>query len=252
MRAYYLIFIICFTAFQTLKAQEQEPEMVTVKGQVQDIYGLNDFVGLYVVNKSMAVGNFANASGYFEIKAKKNDTIMIGCIGYATQYLSMKDSVDQASYNLKVTLYPIKVQLREVTVFAKRDLKDIYNDIEELGFDERDYRPSGMNAAMSPITALYAAFSRRERRLRETYEIINNDRRRELLKELFEKYVAYGIIEMEDEEFDSFIDYCQISDATLQQLTQYEFIMLIKKKYVEYRMLNPNDYYWDNPNWEDR
>jgi hypothetical protein len=207
---------------------------------------MSDFTGLYVVNKSLAVGNFANPSGYFEIKAKPTDTILVGCIGYSTKHISVADSVRKSVYTMEIVLHPVQVQLREVKIFAQRDLREIYDDIEQLGFDEREFKLSGINALQSPITALYASFSRREKRLIETYQIINDDRRRELLKELFEKYVAFDIIEMDDDEFDSFIDYCRIDDQTMQRLSQYEFIMLIKKKFVEYRMLNPNDYYWDN------
>lgn len=96
---------------------------------------------------------------------------------------------------------------------------------------------SGADAMSSPITALYEAFSRRERGKRMVAEMRNNDRRRALLKELFRKYVDNDIIQLGDEEFDSFIDFCHVSDEFLKNSSQYEFIMYIKKRFEVYRMI---------------
>ena len=68
----------------------------------------------------------------------------------------------------------------------------------------KDYRVSSIDAFQSPITFLYQQFSKVERSKRLVAELENNDKRRELLQELFVKYVDYDIIQLESEEFKDF------------------------------------------------
>ena len=148
-------------------------------------------------------------------------------------------------------MHPIKIVLEQAEVFAKRDLEEIQRDIEKLGFDEKDYRVSGVSAVESPITFLYEQFSKRERSKRLVAEMENEDRKRELLKELFEKYVDFEILELSDEEFDDFIDYMHVSDEFLQRSTQYDFILFVKDRFQSYQVLKRNlemqeeDYYYN-------
>ena len=96
---------------------------------------------------------------------------------------------------------------------------------------------SGVDAVSSPITFLYQQFSKRERAKRHVAEMRNEDRKRELLKELLAKYVANEVIDLTDTDFDDFIDYCNVSDEFMKYSTQYEFIIYIKRKYEFYRVL---------------
>jgi hypothetical protein len=132
----------------------------------------------------------------------------------------------------------LEVSLKPVDIVSPRDLEEIQKDIETLGFDEKDYMLSGVDAVSSPITYLYQQFSRRERNKREVAEMRNNDKRRALLKELFRKYVDAEIISLRDEEFDDFIDFCRVSDDFMKSSTQYDFIMYVKKRFELYRMIN--------------
>jgi hypothetical protein len=132
------------------------------------------------------------------------------------------------------------VQLAEVEVLPERTLKQIQKDIDKLGYRESDYRISQVDAFQSPITFLYQEFSRRERSKRLVAQLENEDRKRELLKELLYKYVQYDIINLSDEAFDDFIDFCNVPDEVIRGLTQYEFLLYVKKKYELYASLGPS------------
>ena len=71
-------------------------------------------------------------------------------------------------------------------------------------------------------------------------ELENEIKRRDLLKELFRKYVNYDIIDLASEDFDQFIDFCNVSDEFMRSTSQYDFIMFIKMKYGMW--LSVNDY----------
>lgn len=239
-----VLLALSLTAAQGVMAQEGDTAtMVTVRGQVFTPDG-TPLVNLFVINKRLQQGNFANPNGSFKIRMRKNDVLVVGSYGYKNVEISIEDSSLQESYYVEVRLSPLSYQLNTVTVFGERELEQIYKDIEDLGYNRKDYQTTGISAVSSPITALYEAFSRRAQKDREAIRLMNESKRREILKELLAKYVDHDIIDLEDEEFDNFLDFCGITDYQLKSLSQLDFVMLIKEKYKLFRQLNPNDYYW--------
>lgn len=214
-----------------------QDKMVRVNGTVYDPDNKGSIPNLMVVNKRTQQGYFGNNSGYFEVDVRKEDTLIIAATGFTTIKVSFRDSIDRDFYKVSIALKKLEIQLKPVEIFTKRDLEEIQKDIETLGYNEEDYMLTGADAFSSPITALYQAFSRRERNKRMVAEMRNNDRRRDLLKELFRKYVDNDIIQLNNDDFDDFIDFCGVSDSFLKNSTQYEFIMYIKKKYEVYEMV---------------
>jgi hypothetical protein len=126
--------------------------------------------------------------------------------------------------------------LTEVEVFAPRDLEQIQEDIMKLGYNEDDYMISGINAISSPITFLYQQFSKKEQSKRKVAYLENEDRKRALLQELFRLYVDYEIIALNDEQFDDFITYLNVSDEFLINSTQYDFLVFVKDRFRNYKI----------------
>jgi hypothetical protein len=214
-------------------------EEVTIYGRVVSTLQERTYYDLMIVNKRTRSGTFGNGDGSFTVRALRTDTLLIGSVGHATSYITMRDSLPAPSYRVTVRLRPLQVQLREVEILSERTLQQIQRDIEKLGYRESDYRISQVDALQSPITFLYQEFSRRERSKRLVAQLENEDRKRELLKELLQKYVEYDIINLNDEAFDDFIDFCAVPDAVIKGLTQYEFLLYVKKKYELYSSLGP-------------
>ncbi len=244
MRVFLILLMVSLLGL-TAAAQYDCDSTVFFAGKVTSEAG-RPLYDAMVVNRTRQVGKFCDSDGSFLIKICKDDTIQIGATGFATIRISFTDSLPKSRYFMHVRLKSLKVNIPEVTVLAPRDLNRIQEDINQLGFDERDYRTSGVNALESPITFLYEAFSRRERSRRFVAEMRNNDRRRELLKELFAKYVEYDIIALNDEEFDSFIDFMDPGDESLKRFSQYDFIIYVKESFAAYRRygrrLHDSDY----------
>ncbi len=218
----------------SLLAQEK---IIRITGTVYDPANRGSIPNLMVVNKRTQQGYFGDNTGYFEIASRKEDTLYIAATGFTTIKISFRDSTERELYTVRIPLKKLEIQLKPVEVFTKRDLEAIQKDIETLGYEKEDYMLSGVDAVSSPITALYQAFSRRERNKRMVAEMRNNDRRRDLLKELFRKYVDNDIIQLSSEEFDDFVDFCGVSDQFLKNSTQYDFIMYIKKRFEVFRLM---------------
>lgn len=214
-------------------------ELITVRGRVIAGDGEHTFYDLMVVNRRTRTGTFGGVDGTFKVSALRNDTLLIGAGGYVTRTVPLSEYADAELAELRIVLRPWEIQLRPVAVLPERTLKQIQEDINKLGYDERDYRESGVDAFQSPITFLYQEFSRRERSKRLVAELRNEDRKRELLRELLHKYVEYDIINLGDESFDDFIDFCAVPDEVIKGLSQYDFLMYVKKKYELYSSLGP-------------
>lgn len=241
----YFFALISFLPF-LLNAQSIEcDDAMFVSGKIVAENGRPIFDAM-VVNRTKAYGQFCESDGSYLIKICKNDTIQFAATGYTSMRLTYSDSTYRSQRTFNVVMRKLRVSIPEVEVFAPRDLQAINDDIQRLGFDESDYRSMGVNALQSPITFLYEAFSRRERGKREAIELRNNDRRRELLKELFAKYVEYDILTLKDDEFDEFIDYMDPGDERLKAWSQYEFILYVKNRFASYkhlpRKVNESDY----------
>ena len=233
IRSVLLLFAIHFIFSATAQ------EMITIHGRVNAGGSDRNFYDLMIVNKRTRSGTFGNADGTFTVRALQTDTLMIGSIGHQTISITMADSVPKDRYEVDLRLRPISVQLAEVEILPERTLREIQKDIDRLGYKESDYRISTVNALESPITFLYQEFSRRERSKRLVAQLENEDRKRELLKELLTKYVAYDIINLNDEAFDDFIDFLNVPDEVIKGLSQYEFLLYVKKRYELYSRLGP-------------
>ncbi|HNQ62253.1 MAG TPA: hypothetical protein PKJ62_07680 [Bacteroidia bacterium] len=191
---------------------------------------------LMIINLNSGQGVFGKADGTFSINADRTDTILIASTGYEYRRITVYDSTLKDSYYLEVALTKLNVNLREVVIFSARDLEKIYSDIERLGYRKRDLQIGGADALNSPITFLYQEFSKFEQLRRHNAERINNDKRRQLLKELLANYVASDIFYLDAGEFDDFVDYCNVPEHFMKTATQYDFCVYIKYKFELYRM----------------
>ncbi len=228
-------FLLLFSLL--VSAALAQDEMIRIKGTVYDPSNKGSIPNLMIVNKRTQQGYFGTNSGYFELDVKRTDTLIIAATGFQTIKIFLKDSILDSSKNISIALKKLEITLKPVEIFTKRDLEEIQKDIETLGYEKEDYMLQGADVLESPITALYQAFSRRERNKRLVAEMRNNDRRRELLKELFRKYVDNDIITLDNTDFDDFVDFSNVSENFMKTSTQYEFIMYIKKRFEVYQMV---------------
>lgn len=231
-----LVFFSLFIGMALTASAQSDSLTISVSGFVTSQDGL-PLSNVMVVNKTSQHGIFAGADNKFTVYINRLDTLLIAATGYAIKKICFKDSAAMQYFNVTILLSKISYTIKPVTIISQRELQDIEKDIEKLGYDKNDYMLSGIDAFQSPITFLYQALSKRERTKREIAEKINDDKKRSLLKELFRKYVDGNIISLNEEEFDNFISFCNVSDEYLKNASQYDFIEYIKKRYEVYSMI---------------
>ncbi len=189
---------------------------------------------LMIINKRNNVGTFADAEGKFSIVARQSDSILFSTTGFIIKKICLKDSLPKKQYNIEVPMQKLQYTLKEISVFATKDLNEIQKDINKLGV-KKDYQATGASVIESPITALYERFSKYGKSKQKVAEWENEDLKRDVLKDLFRLYIKHDIIDLSSDEFDAFIKYLNFSDEFIQNASQFELTMAIKGKYESFK-----------------
>jgi len=237
---------------QESEVAPQVPQQVKLSGEVLGPDG-RGLPGCMIVNRSTGEGRFGSASGRFAFLSTPGDTLQFAAIGYRTvSRMVPAGPAPTSGWSWSVHLAPISVQVGTAEIIAPRDLGDIVRDIKALGYNEKEYRTSGIDALTSPITFLYEQFNRMEQSKREVARLENEDQRRELLRELLGKYVDYEIVSLEEGEFEAFLDFVDPGEAVLKALTQYEFILWTRERFTAFKSQPERledvdyEYQWDD------
>lgn len=208
---------------------------VTISGQAYDKETKLPLPKLMVINKRTSNGIFADAEGKFSIIAKQSDTIMLSAVGFKLKKICLKDSIVKTRYYINVPLEKLFFQLKEISVFAPRTLKEIGMDISSLDSMKAYSSYHNLNGIESPITYLYERFSRFGKSKQKVAEWENEDLKRDILKDLFRLYIKHDIIDLNEEEFDAFIKYCNLSEEFIKNASQLELVLAIKGKYESFK-----------------
>lgn len=246
-----LIALICIHPFES-DAQSQPmptaPEII-VNGTIRQESN-QPISNVIIINQRTKTGAFGKSDGSYLVKCLKTDTLTITSLGYYSRNICFKDSTFRSEYKPVTFLEERTQTLATVEIFAPKDLEQIQEEIKSLGFNEDDYMLSGINAAASPITFLYQQFSKKEASKRELARLENEDKKRALLKDLFHHYVDYDIIQLDNNQFDAFIDFLNVSDDFLKSSTQYDFLIFVRDRFKDFKIANRNKIIFQNEDYD--
>ncbi len=213
----------------------QQCERILLKGKVVDSLRPNSFYNLMVVNKTTGKGVFGQPNGKFSAYVSNGDQIVLSIKEYPKfRYTIVPDS--NCQFLVYENIERLPQQLDEVVIRPLKTLNQIKEERAELAM--RDTRMvSGISAFESPITALYQAFSRKEKNKRWIAEQEYKDDQSRIVKELLALYIAYDIIDLDENEFDSFISFLNINENFLKTASEMELVLFVKDKYEHFLML---------------
>ena len=207
-------------------------DKVLVSGYVKDTMRQETFYNMMIVNRSTGKGVFGQPNGYYSTYASEGDMMTISVKGY--ELIHFKVTSDE-NCQVKRT-FIIEGKPYEFEAFVVRPLKSLEQIREEReALAMRDTRTvSGVDVLQSPITALYQAFNRQEKHKRKIEEMKFQDSQRNVVKELLRLYVAYDIVDLNDEDFDHFIDFLNVNVDFLKTASEFELVEFIKGKYEHF------------------
>jgi hypothetical protein len=222
-----VIFLACVSA-----ANAQSCDKVLFFGKVVDSLRPQSFYNLMVVNRSNGRGVFGHPNGSFSVYANDGDTVALSVKDYPLLTVVVKANTD-CQHSAVYYLEPKAQEIAEVVVKPVKTLNEIREEREALALRETR-TVTGIEVMQSPITALYQAFSKKERAKRWVAEQEYKDDQRRVVKELLRTYVAFDIIELTEAEFDDFLDFLNLSDDFLKTASEMELITYIQDKYEHY------------------
>jgi hypothetical protein len=230
---------VLFCIVLALFAQEafsQKCDKVLFTGKVIDTLRPQNFYNLMVVNRSTGIGVFGQPNGSFYVYVSNGDSISISIKEYTTVNIVIKaDSNCQFRKQFIIERKPQEIQ--EIVIKPLKTLEQIKEERENLALRETR-QVTGLEVLRSPITALYQAFSKREKNKRWIAEQEFKDDQRKIVRELLHLYVAYDIIELSEEDFDAFIYFLNVNDSFLKTASEMELITFIQDKFDHFKRIN--------------
>lgn len=229
------ILIVGFILLATSSAFAQECDRVLFTGKVVDTLRPQNFYNLMVINRSTGRGVFGQPNGAYSVYAGNGDTISLSVKGYPIVNVVVKADGNCQSRDTYF-LEPKIQEIAEVVIKPLKTLNEIKEEREALAMRETRM-VTGIEVMQSPITALYQAFSKKEKAKRWVAEQEYKDDQRRIVKELLRTYVAYEVIELNEAEFDEFVAFLNMSDDFLKTATEMELITFIRDKFEHYLYL---------------
>jgi hypothetical protein len=189
-----------------------------------------------VINRTNGRGVFGQPNGSFSVYASQGDSLSLSVKGYPVVNVVVNGNEDcqQKGY------YYIEGKAQEFEVVNVKPLKSLEQIKEERqALAMRETRMvTGIEVLQSPITALYQAFSKKEQSKRWVAKQEHLDNQQRILQELLRTYAAYDIINLSDDEFESFISFLNMDETFLKTASEMELITFIQDKFEHYQKIN--------------
>jgi len=211
-----------------------QPGNITIKGKAVNNKGVGGLYQVVVINQRTSTGMMAESNGAFVFNALKTDTILISASGFGVKKICFRDSAVKKEYHITVILDSIHYNISEVKIYPTKNLREVDEEKDALGKIPNTDRYQDINALGSPIEYLYERFSRLEKSKRKVAQLQDEENRRDVLKDLLHIYIRHDIINLSDDEFDKFIDYCNFTDGFIKNSTDYDLVMAIKYKFEQF------------------
>jgi len=209
---------------------------ILVKGKViqHPALGFSDFI---IVNLKSGRGEFGKSDGTFEINIQPKEDIRISCLGFKTITVSFRDSVYKPVYYVLIDMKQLTIQFdKPVIVRPPPTLSEIEEARDKIGINE--YEPiisSPANFLFNPLTALYQAFSKKEKEKRIYAELVTQKQVDDALKDLTRYHINNGLFDLDEDEITLFISTCPLSQDFVKNATLYEVSAALQRCYDTYK-----------------
>ncbi len=224
-----ILTILLLVLSNLIFAQQNE---ITLKANVVDENN-NPVPFADIAFRRLQLGFSANKEGYFTAKMLKSDSLLVLKKGHVPTKVTFKDSVSRNEYNVTIILPRTPLELTEVQISAIRTHQQIREEINKLYVRNTDLNPDA-RPLTNPLSYLYELLSKHEKEKRIASQLETEEAKRIVLKDLFRLYNNYNIIDLDEDEYDRFISYLNMPYSFLQQTSDYDLAVNIKRMYAGY------------------
>lgn len=238
MKKVRLLLLISWGMLTTASLQANQ-DTVIIKGVIRDMLSGQFLNGVSILQPTQGYSNASMGKGNFEITALKRDTFFLFFPGYRTAKISMADSVLKKTYNVEIALEPLYTGLGQAVIIkAPKTLEQIEEDRKKLGQTPKELERPIIEPFSSPISALYELLSQRSREREKLKKQIIEDDRRRIFRELLDYYNENDLIDLPEEYYEDFINYCNLPLEFFKYSSDYEITKTVTDQYKRYGRLN--------------
>jgi hypothetical protein len=221
------------------------------------------YVNIFV--KHSRIGTITDTAGHFILATRTNDTLIISCLGYKTQYIFITEQTNDNSEPLIIFLETRVYKLKDVNIIALRRQKQFEYDFINMKLNNYEYNnaiknfpikktiipsepkePSITDYIFHPIQAFYDAFSKESKEKRKLAEIKEQDQTNNLILKQINYSEISNLTGMNPKEIDIFLHWINIRSDFINNMSDYDFLLLINQKFTEYKI----KYRLNNKNFE--
>lgn len=181
----------------------------------------------------------SNSDGQFRISLPQNDSIRIVSMGFEPRTMKAVEFLN-SSLTDSIFLTPASYLLREVTVRAEeREINlnlpgNFGVNVDPDAEPDKSIPKPSVGLIMSPLTLSQSVFSKEARNQKKRQKIIEHQKEMSLWQEVISSGMLRDWIEIEDNEVDSFIIFCnQNLDASARDnlITLQNKVLALWKKF---------------------
>jgi hypothetical protein len=209
-----------------------------LSGWVVDSLKKETIPAAHVVNKTTYKGTITDGDGFFSIKIKVGDTVVISNLGYQYYYFIYRDStaalsdvvvkmveenyllseVNVTSYKL-TTNKPKAIPLKKPRIPANQELRS------DLSMLASDLEAGGM---------IYAMFSSKAEQLAKLRQLQIEDSYRKKLERSNNRQSVIKLTGLSVNELEQFMFYCKFSAVNMHSLNDYDFLRNVQACFRSY------------------
>ena len=189
-----------------------------------------------VINRDTGRGVFGQPNGTFSVYVSEGDSISLSCKGYEVFNLIVVAD-DNCQHKVAYFIEGKPQEIEEVIVKRIKSLEEIKEERSALAMRETR-QVTGIEVLRSPITALYQAFSKKEKSKRTVAKWEFRDDQSKIVQELLRTYVAYKIVDLTEEQFEDFVIFLNIDETFLKTASEMDLIVFIQDKFEHYMIIN--------------
>lgn len=216
-----------------------QTDTVNIKLNVTDGYTKKALSGVSIINPKSGVTIATNYKGFAEEVIHRTDTLFLFFPGYRTIAFSVADSLRKSVYNLHLVIEPFSTGLsKDVVIKGSKSLEQIEEERKRLGITPKELERPEIEPFTSPISALYEILSSRAKERETLKKQISEDNRRKIFKELLNYYNENHLIDLPEDHYDDFINYCNLPLDYLKYKSDYEITKTIMTLYKKYARLS--------------
>lgn len=228
--------IISLLLILAFNVQSQNCDKVLLTGKLVDSLRPQAFYNLMVINRNTGRGVFGQPNGTFSVYVSEGDSISLSCKGYEVFNLIVVAD-DNCQHKVAYYIEGKPQEIEEVIVKRIKSLEEIKEERSALAMRETR-QVTGIEVLRSPITALYQAFSKKEKSKRTVAKWEFRDDQSKIVQELLRTYVAYKIVDLTEEQFEDFVIFLNIDETFLKTASEMDLIVFIQDKFEHYMIIN--------------